>query len=106
MERSQGIISVFDKRGVVEFCKAISPHFTLYSTGNTAQLLESSEIQVKTVSSLTEFPEMLDGRVKTLHPKIMGGILGTSAHQNELEEMNILPFGLVVSNLYPFEQVV
>lgn len=100
-----GIISVFDKRGIVEFCESISSHFTFVSTGNTAKLLESSKIDVTTVSSLTEFPEILGGRVKTLHPKIMGGILGTLAHKKELEELGITPFGLVVVNLYPFEEV-
>ncbi len=61
---------------------------------------------MRTISNLTGFPEILDGRVKTLHPKIMAGILGTSAHSSEMEKMEIHPFGLVVVNLYPFEQVI
>ncbi|MHA1930693.1 MAG: bifunctional phosphoribosylaminoimidazolecarboxamide formyltransferase/IMP cyclohydrolase [Candidatus Thorarchaeota archaeon] len=106
MERAQGIVSVSDKRGIAEFCKKITSHFTFISTGNTAKILGSSNIPVKTVSDLTNFPEILDGRVKTLHPTVMGGILGTSQHEAELRKLGIEPIGLVVSNLYPFEQVI
>jgi len=106
LDRKLGIISVSDKRGIVDFCKSVSSHFVFISTGKTANLLESSNVQVRTVSNLTNYPEILDGRVKTLHPKIMGGILGTTHHESELVELDIEPFGLVVSNLYPFEQVI
>ncbi|MGY5859830.1 MAG: bifunctional phosphoribosylaminoimidazolecarboxamide formyltransferase/IMP cyclohydrolase [Candidatus Thorarchaeota archaeon] len=106
MERRQAIISVFDKEGVVAFCKRVSSHFDFISTGNTAKLLESSDIPVTRVSDFTGYPEILGGRVKTLHPKVMGGILGTKQHQSEIEKMDLQPFGLVVSNLYPFEQVI
>ncbi len=106
LDRIQGIISVSDKRGIVKFCQRISSYFNFMSTGNTANLLVSSNISVKTVSDLTDFPEILDGRVKTLHPIVMGGILGTSQHKPELESLGIEPIGLVVANLYPFEQVI
>ncbi|MFW9850552.1 MAG: bifunctional phosphoribosylaminoimidazolecarboxamide formyltransferase/IMP cyclohydrolase [Candidatus Thorarchaeota archaeon] len=106
MERRLGIISVFDKTGIVEFCKTVQSKFDFISTGNTAQYLESSELQVQQVSSFTGYPEILDGRVKTLHPKIMGGILGTSSHETEMAKRELQPIGLVVVNLYPFEQVI
>jgi len=106
LERRLGVITVFDKTGIVDFCKKISSYYDFVSTGKTAKILESSEISVKTVSSFIDYPEILDGRVKTLHPKIMGGILGTSSHESELLEMEIIRIGLVVVNLYPFGQVV
>ena len=106
MERRQGIISVFDKDGIVEFCKSVSSHFDFISTGKTATLLKGSNIPVTTVSDFTGYPEILGGRVKTLHPTIMGGILGTTKQKSELEQMNLHPFGLVVANLYPFEQII
>ncbi|MGY5879897.1 MAG: bifunctional phosphoribosylaminoimidazolecarboxamide formyltransferase/IMP cyclohydrolase [Candidatus Thorarchaeota archaeon] len=106
MERRLAIISVFDKDGIGEFCKSVSSHFDFISTGKTATLLEESDISVTRVSDFTGYPEILGGRVKTLHPKVMGGILGTINHKSELEKMELQPFGLVVSNLYPFEQVV
>ncbi|MGY5870906.1 MAG: bifunctional phosphoribosylaminoimidazolecarboxamide formyltransferase/IMP cyclohydrolase [Candidatus Thorarchaeota archaeon] len=106
MERRQGIISVFDKEGIVEFCKSVSSHFDFISTGKTAKLLETSNVPVTRVSDFTGYPEILGGRIKTLHPKIMGGILGTTEQKSEIEKMDLQPIGLVVSNLYPFEQVI
>ncbi len=106
LERRKAIISVFDKTGIVDFCKRISSYYDFISTGKTAGLLDASNIPVSTVSSVTEFPEILDGRVKTLHPSIMGGILGTESHSDELLKHGIDPVGLVVVNLYPFEQVI
>jgi phosphoribosylaminoimidazolecarboxamide formyltransferase/IMP cyclohydrolase len=106
LERRLGVISVFDKTGIAEFCKKVQSNYDLVSTGKTAKILESAGIQVMQVSDFTGYPEILDGRVKTLHPKIMGGILGTSSHVSELSKMEILPFGLVVVNLYPFNQVI
>lgn len=103
MERKLGIISVFDKQGIVNFCKSISSHYQFISTGKTASLLEVANIPVRSVSDLTGYPEILDGRVKTLHPTVLGGILGTEEHQNELGKLGIFPFGLVVVNLYPFQ---
>ena len=106
MDRNQAIISVFDKTGIVSFCESISSHFKFISTGKTANVLQTSGLEVRTVSSVTQYPEILDGRVKTLHPQIMGGILGSDKHAQELEELAITPIGLVVANLYPFEQVI
>ncbi len=106
LERRQGIISVFDKDGIVEFCKRASSHFDFISTGKTATLLKTSQIPVTKVSDFTGYPEILGGRVKTLHPSIMGGILGTTKQKSELDQMNLHPFGLVVVNLYPFEQII
>jgi len=106
LERSLGIISIFDKEGIVDFCRRVSPHYQFISTGKTATLLATAKIPVKTVSSLTSYPEILDGLVKTLHPVVLGGILGTEEQQKELEKLGIQPFGLVVVNLYPFEQVI
>jgi len=106
LERRQGIISVFDKEGIVEFCESVSSHFDFISTGKTATLLKTSNIPVTKVSDFTGYPEILGGRVKTLHPSIMGGILGTTEQKSELDQMNLHPFGLVVVNLYPFEQII
>jgi len=99
LERRQGIISVFDKDGIVQFCKSVSSHFDFISTGKTATVLETSQIPVTKVSDFTGYPEILGGRVKTLHPTIMGGILGTTKQKSELDQMNLHPFGLVVVNL-------
>ena len=106
MERRLAIISVYDKEGIVEFCQSVSSHFDFISTGKTASLLQSSKITVTRVSDFTDYPEILDGRVKTLHPKVMGGILATSEHEIELKSLNLEPIGLVVANLYPFEEVI
>ncbi len=105
MERRLGVVSVYNKDGVVEFCKTISSHFDFISTGKTANHLKISGISVTPVSSLTDYPEILNGRVKTLHPKLLGGILGTKDNEVELEKMEIQSIGLVVVNLYPFEEI-
>lgn len=84
----------------------MSSHFDFISTGKTVTLLETSNIPVIKVSDFTGYPEILGGRVKTLHPSIMGGILGTTKQKSELEQMNLHPFGLVVVNLYPFQQII
>lgn len=106
MKRNQGLISVFDKTGIVNFCKKVSSRFLFISTGKTAKILKAANIPVKTVASHTGYPEILGGRVKTLHPEILGGILGTIDYSSEMEEMGVQPFGLVVVNLYPFQQIV
>ena len=105
LERRLGIVSVHNKDGVANFCKILSSHFEFISTGKTADVLMRSGIPVKSVSNLTGYPEILNGRVKTLHPKLFGGILGTKDHETELEKMEIQPVGLVVVNLYPFEDI-
>jgi phosphoribosylaminoimidazolecarboxamide formyltransferase/IMP cyclohydrolase len=103
------LISVTDKTGVVEFALELNEMGAeLISTGGTARLLREAGIPVKDVAEVTGFPEMLDGRVKTLHPKIAGGILAIRsnfAHRRAIEEHGILPIDMVVVNLYRFEDV-
>ena len=106
----RALISVSDKQGVVGFARSLSQlGIELVSTGGTASLLRENNIAVKDVSELTGFPEMMDGRVKTLHPKIHGGILAlrdNPEHVAKLTEHAIAPIDLVVVNLYPFEATV
>ena len=103
------LISVTDKTGVVEFARELSGMGAeLVSTGGTARLLREAGVPVKDVAEVTGFPEMLDGRVKTLHPKIAGGILAirsNAAHRRAIEEHGIAPIDMVVVNLYRFEDV-
>jgi len=104
------LISVSDKRGVVEFAKFLSSMGTkILSTGGTAKALREAGIEVQDVSEYTGFPEMLDGRLKTLHPKIHGGLLGkrdNKKHLKEMQEHGIEPIDMVVVNLYPFEETI
>jgi phosphoribosylaminoimidazolecarboxamide formyltransferase/IMP cyclohydrolase len=104
----RAILSVTDKTGLVEFARKLSDlRVELISTGGTAQLLRQAGINVKDISELTGFPEMLDGRVKTLHPKVHGGILHrreNAAHLSAVAEHGILPIDMVVVNLYAFEK--
>ena len=106
----RALISVSDKTGVVEFARALKNHnIEILSTGGTAKLLADNSIAVTEVSDYTGFPEMLDGRVKTLHPKIHGGILGRrdlDSHAKTMRDHDIPPIDLVVVNLYPFEETV
>ena len=104
----RAILSVTDKTGLAEFARKLSNlGVELISTGGTAKLLRDSGIAVKDISELTGFPEMLDGRVKTLHPKVHGGILhrrGNPTHCAAVAEHGILPIDMVVVNLYAFEK--
>jgi len=104
----RAILSVTDKTGLVDFARQLaSLGVELISTGGTAKLLRDSGISVKDISDLTGFPEMLDGRVKTLHPKVHGGILhrrGNASHRSAVAEHGIQPIDLVVVNLYAFEK--
>lgn len=106
----RAIISVSDKAGVVEFAGALAGMgVEILSTGGTARALREAGIPVKDVSEHTGFPEMLDGRVKTLHPKIHGGLLARRDDARHLEQMraqDIVPIDMVVVNLYPFEATV
>jgi phosphoribosylaminoimidazolecarboxamide formyltransferase/IMP cyclohydrolase len=103
------LLSVTDKTGVAEFARGLhSLGAELISTGGTSRLLRESGIPVRDVSDVTGFPEMLDGRVKTMHPKITGAILairGNAGHMAALEEHGIEPIDIVVVNLYQFEKV-
>ena len=104
----RAILSVTDKAGLVEFARRLANlKVELISTGGTARLLRDSGIAVKDISELTGFPEMLDGRVKTLHPKVHGGILhrrADASHRSAVAEHGIEPIDMVVVNLYEFEK--
>ncbi|KKA44915.1 bifunctional phosphoribosylaminoimidazolecarboxamide formyltransferase/IMP cyclohydrolase [Salinivibrio sp. KP-1] len=104
----RALLSVSDKTGVVEFAQALAQRgVELLSTGGTARLLAESGLAVTEVSEHTGFPEMMDGRVKTLHPKIHGGILGRRGQDDAvMESHQIAPIDMVVVNLYPFAQTV
>ena len=106
----RALISVSEKSGVVEFSRALTElGIEIISTGGTASLLRENKIAVKDASQLTGFPEMMEGRVKTLHPKIHGGILALRDNPEHVAKMNehgIAPIDLVVVNLYPFEATV
>jgi phosphoribosylaminoimidazolecarboxamide formyltransferase/IMP cyclohydrolase len=105
---SRALISVSDKSGVLEFARALSSlGVEIVSTGGTARLLRGAGVPVRDASEVTGFPEMLDGRVKTLHPKVHGGILamrGSAEHQRQAAEQGIAMIDLVAVSLYPFEQ--
>ncbi|MBI1177994.1 bifunctional phosphoribosylaminoimidazolecarboxamide formyltransferase/IMP cyclohydrolase [bacterium] len=106
----RALLSVSDKSGLVEFAKTLAEAgVELISTGGTAKVLREAGLTVKDISEHTGFPEMLDGRVKTLHPKIHGGLLhlrDNAEHVSTIKEHAILPIDLVVVNLYPFEATV
>lgn len=104
----RALLSVSDKAGIVEFAQALSQRgVELLSTGGTARLLADAGLPVTEVSDYTGFPEMMDGRVKTLHPKIHGGILGRRGQDDEImSQHQIAPIDMVVVNLYPFAQTV
>ena len=107
---AQALLSVSDKTGVVEFARALDRlGVRLLSTGGTAKAIADAGVPVTEIGDYTGFPEMLDGRVKTLHPKVHGGILArrdVAAHGAALEQHEIPPIDLVVVNLYPFRETV
>jgi phosphoribosylaminoimidazolecarboxamide formyltransferase/IMP cyclohydrolase len=107
---ARALISVSDKSGIVAFARELAASgIELVSTGGTHRMLADAGIAVREVSELTEFPEMMDGRVKTLHPKVHGGLLASRddpAHVAAMERHAIAPIDLLVVNLYPFEQTV
>jgi len=107
MAVERALISVFDKTGVLDFAKRLAAlKIEILSTGGTAKLLRDSDVAVKDVSEFTGWPEMLGGRVKTLHPKVHGGLLfrrNLAEDQKQAKEHGIAPIDLVVVNLYPFE---
>src|SRR6185369_11868093 len=111
MERiKRALISVSEKSGLIPFTQVlVKAGIELISTGGTAKTLRDAGLTVTDLSAHTGFPEMLDGRVKTLHPKVHGGLLyirGNPSHENAVRQHNIAPIDLVVVNLYPFEQTV
>jgi phosphoribosylaminoimidazolecarboxamide formyltransferase/IMP cyclohydrolase len=106
----RALVSVFNKDGIVEFARVLSSFgVEIISSGGTAKLLANAGVKVKSVSDFTGFPEMMDGRIKTLHPKIHAGILANRKKKEHLEEAkrnNIELIDLVVVNLYPFEETI
>jgi len=106
----RAIVSVSDKTGIAGFCRALSRlGIELYASGGTAKLLKEKKVPVRLIEGYTGFPEMLDGRVKTLNPKIHGGLLALRdkrEHMKTIEAHGIVPFDMVVVNLYPFEATI
>src|SRR5436309_44910 len=106
----RALISVFDKAGLIPFAQSlVAAKVELVSTGGTARVLREAGVPLVELSDYTGFPEMLDGRVKTLHLKVHGGLLyirGNENHEAAVKQHGITPIDLVVVNLYPFEQTV
>jgi phosphoribosylaminoimidazolecarboxamide formyltransferase / IMP cyclohydrolase len=107
---TRALLSVSDKSGLIEFARALAAHgIDLVSTGGTAKAIAAAGLTVRDVSELTGFPEMMDGRVKTLHPKVHGGLLAirdNAEHTHAMQAHGIAPIDLLVVNLYPFEATV
>src|SRR5881296_236330 len=106
----RALISVSDKRGVVQFARQlVALGWEIVSTGGTAEALRREHVPVTGIEDVTGFPEMMDGRVKTLHPKVHGGLLGRRDNPNDIAAMKqhgITPIDLVAVNLYPFRETV
>ena len=107
---TRALLSVSDKSGLIDFARALAGHnIELVSTGGTAKAIANEGLKVRDVSELTGFPEMMDGRVKTLHPKVHGGLLAirdNAEHAQAMKSHGIAPIDLLVVNLYPFEATV
>src|SRR6516162_3657944 len=107
---SRALLSVSDKTGLIDFARLLAGHgIELVSTGGTRKALADAGLRVRDVSDLTGFPEMMDGRVKTLHPKVHGGLLAIRDNREHAQAMKmhgIAPIDLLVVNLYPFEDTV
>src|ERR1700709_1195374 len=107
---TRALLSVSDKSGLIEFARALERHgIDLVSTGGTSKAIAAAGLKVRDVSELTGFPEMMDGRVKTLHPKVHGGLLAirdNTEHADAMKAHGIAPIDLLVVNLYPFEATV
>lgn len=110
MKIKRALLSVSDKRGIVEFGKELAAMgVDIISTGGTMKALRDAGVPVTAVQDVTGFPEMMDGRVKTLHPKIHGAILAMRDHESHVQAMKdhgIIPIDLVVVNLYPFRETI
>ena len=110
MKISRALISVSDKSGIAAFARALERQgVDIISTGGTAEVLRKEKIPVREISSFTAFPEVLEGRVRTLHPRVHGGLLykrGNARHEAEARECGFEPIDLVVVNLYPFEKTI
>src|ERR1700759_1535278 len=107
---TRALLSVSDKSGLIEFARALAGHgIELVSTGGTAKAIAAAGLKVTDVSELTGFPEMMDGRFKTLHPRVHGGLLAirdNAEHAQSMKDHGIAPIDLLVVNLYPFEATV
>src|SRR3979411_594799 len=107
---TRALLSVSDKSGLIEFARALAGYgIDLVSTGGTARAIAAAGLKVRDVSELTDFPEMMDGRVKTLHPRVHGGLLAirdNKEHADAMQAHGIAPIDLLVVNLYPFEATV
>ena len=105
---TRALISVSNKKGVAAFARALEKQgVDIISTGGTAELLRKEGVPVRDISSFTDFPEVLEGRVKTLHPRVHGGLLykrGNPLHEAQAKECGFQPIDLVVVNLYPFRR--
>ncbi|HKP92491.1 MAG TPA: bifunctional phosphoribosylaminoimidazolecarboxamide formyltransferase/IMP cyclohydrolase [Chthoniobacterales bacterium] len=110
MKITRALISVSNKKGVAAFARALEKQgIDIISTGGTADLLRKEGVPVRDISSFTDFPEVLEGRVKTLHPRVHGGLLykrGNELHEKQAKEQGFQPIDLVVVNLYPFEATI
>lgn len=106
----RALISVYDKTGIVDFAKSLSSMgWEIISTGGTSKKLKEEGIKVQDISDLTKFPECFDGRVKTLHPNVEGGILAirdNENHKQQMQTLGITPIDIVVCNLYPFKETI
>lgn len=110
MKIRRALISVSDKKGIAEFARLLeSQGVDIISTGGTSELLRKAGVPVRNISSFTDYPEVLEGRVKTLHPRVHGGLLykrGNPLHEEQVKKHGFQPIDLVVVNLYPFEQTI
>ena len=110
MKITRALISVSDKKGIADFARALEKQgVDIISTGGTAELLRKEGVPVRDISAFTDFPEVLEGRVKTLHPRVHGGLLykrGNPVHETQAKECGFQPIDLVVVNLYPFEATI
>jgi phosphoribosylaminoimidazolecarboxamide formyltransferase/IMP cyclohydrolase len=110
MKIKRALISVSDKSGIAEFARALEKQgVDIISTGGTSELLRKDGIPVRDISQFTDFPEVLEGRLKTLHPRVHGGLLykrGNPLHEQQAQECGFQPIDLVVVNLYPFEETI
>ena len=110
MKIKRALISVSDKTGIAEFARELEKQgIDIISTGGTAELLRKEGVPVRDISSFTDYPEVLEGRVKTLHPRVHGGLLykrGNALHEQQAKEQGFQPIDLVVVNLYPFEKTI
>jgi phosphoribosylaminoimidazolecarboxamide formyltransferase / IMP cyclohydrolase len=110
MKIKRALISVFDKTGIAAVARALEKRgIDIISTGGTAELLRKEKVPVREISNFTDYPEVLEGRVKTLHPRVHGGLLfkrGNPKHEAEARDQGFQPIDLVVVNLYPFEETI